>query len=407
MLETLCRHLDMVRLSAAGVLMISLMGCVGLIDGGSDGLTAQQKEARAKWVDSALPVFRTNCMSCHNGSRPNVGFLVGDEDFAIRNTLINFDPPVVDLDAASSSRVLTKGLHDGPQLTAEQSSALLLWLQAERQSASHDPDHPVIQLATKPVALQLCTKTLAMPDNPCPINHISLDGVADGVAVPGAELTFNATALQSGTYFTNLTVNGGTAGVYMEHVLFVSLQAGADATKPASPFPDQIDRYFALKLNVAGGKTSLLGGGTEAFAGFTTNANDMLEIHFKKLGAYQPDTTPPLANGCKVLAGFKANAVPQMNANCASCHTGTANAGAKGAMDITGLAAADDATALTACNQVRSRLNLTNTDQSGFYLAPDPSSATAHPFKFNNVQANFNAFKTAMDVWVKAEQTAP
>jgi mono/diheme cytochrome c family protein len=405
MLETLFRHLDMVRLSAAGVLMISLMGCVGLIDGGSDGLTQQQKDAREKWVNEALPVFRTNCMTCHNGSRPMVGFLVGDEDFKIRDTLINFEPAVVNLDAASSSRVLTKGLHDGPQLTAEQSGALLSWLQAERQSANHDPDHPIIQLATKPVALELCTKTLAMPDNPCPINHVALEGVpTDGVAIPGAEITFNVTALLSGLYFTNLTVSGGTAGVYLEHVLFVSLQPGADATKPATPFPDQIDRYFALKLNVGGGKTSLLGGGTEAFAGFAST--DMFEIHFKKIGAFQPDTMPPMANGCKMLAQFKANAVPQMNTNCASCHAGAANAGARGAMDINGLAAADDATVLAACNQVRSRINLTNTDQSGFYLAPDPSSATAHPFKFP-AQANFTTFKTAMDVWVKAEQTAP
>lgn len=29
MLETLVRHLDMVRLSAAGVLMIALVGCTG------------------------------------------------------------------------------------------------------------------------------------------------------------------------------------------------------------------------------------------------------------------------------------------------------------------------------------------------------------------------------------------
>src|ERR1043165_1293671 len=93
MLETLCRHLDMVRLSAAGVLMISLLGCVGLVDGGSDGFTRQRKDAREKGVTDALPVLRTNCMTCHNGSRANVGFLVGDEDFAIRETLIGFKPP--------------------------------------------------------------------------------------------------------------------------------------------------------------------------------------------------------------------------------------------------------------------------------------------------------------------------
>src|SRR4051812_27639683 len=157
MLETLCRHLDMVRLSAAGLLMFTLVGCTGLIDGGSDGLSKQQRVARQQWQDSALPVFRQNCETCHNGSRANVGFLTGGEDFAIRDTLMAYQPSVVNFEAASSSRVLTKGLHEGPQLTAEQSSALLLWVQAERDAVNHDPDHPMPVLATPAAAVQMCT----------------------------------------------------------------------------------------------------------------------------------------------------------------------------------------------------------------------------------------------------------
>src|SRR5215468_11895749 len=86
MLETLCRHLYMVRLSAAGALVIGLVGCTGLIDGGSDGMTSQQRDAIQKWVTSAMPVLSQDCMSCHNGSRANVGFLIGTDTVAIHDT---------------------------------------------------------------------------------------------------------------------------------------------------------------------------------------------------------------------------------------------------------------------------------------------------------------------------------
>jgi hypothetical protein len=172
-----------------------------------------------------------------------------------------------------------------------------------------------------------------------------------------------------------------------------------------APFPDQIDRYYALKLNVAAGKTSSIDGGTEDFVGFAPT--DMVEIHFKTLTAFKPDTSGTKQDGCKMLPSFKTNAQAQLNANCASCHGG-ANATAVAAMDLTSIAATtDDAKMLATCNQVRSRINFQTTDQSGFYLAPAPApgNTTNHPFKFQAAQ--FTTFKAAVDVWVKAEQTAP
>lgn len=405
MLETLFRHLDMVRLSAAGALMLTLVGCVGLIDGGSDGLTPQQRTARTKWEKEAYPVVRDNCAACHNGSRANIGFLIGGEALDIRDTLMKYDPPVVNLEAPGSSRILTKGQHDGPALIAEQASALLQWLNAERDATNHDPDNPIPVLATKKYQVQLCQATAANPTAPCPVNHIPLSDIANvGTMVPGAEITFLADGLSSGLYLHNLNVVGGTAGVYMEHLLWVSFPASAP------PFPDQIDRYFATKLNVKPGETVLLNGGTEQFGGFA--AGDMIEVHFKVISPFKPDTGtgPGTNNGCKALALFKSNVVPQLqltgagNINCASCHGG-ADVAAKQSMDITGFNSATEATQLNACNQVRSRINLTNTNQSGFYLAPDPGSATNHPVKF--AAANFATFKTMMDAWVQAEKTAP
>ena len=399
MLETLFRHLDMVRLSAAGALMIALVGCTGLIDGGSDGLTQQQRDARTKFQAEAFPVLRDNCASCHNGSRALIGFLLGTEAPDVRSSLMSYDPPVVNLDATKSSRVVTKGLHDGPALTSEQLTSLLDWLDAEHEALNHDPDHPIPTLATKPYAPQLCQATAADPTAPCPVNHIPLTDIDTvGTSIPGAEITFIAEGLSSGLYVHDLNVTGGTAGVYLEHALFVSLPAGAP------PFPDQLDRYFAMKLDVKPNTTTQIDGGTAQFGGFA--ATDMITIDFKVVSPFKDDSTTggTTQTGCKSLATFKANAVPQLQANCASCHAGT-DVNAKASMDITGYNAADDATVQNACNQVRSRLNLTSIDQSGFFLAPDPASQTSHPIKL--AAATFSTFKTMMSVWANAEKTAP
>jgi hypothetical protein len=406
MLETLCRHLYMVRLSAAGALVIALVGCTGLVDGGSDGMTSQQRDAIQKWVTTAMPVLSQDCVTCHNGSRPDVGFLIGNDAVAIHDTLMAFQPPVVNLDAASSSQIVTKGLHEGPQLTADETSKILDWVFAERDAANHNPDNPTTQLATKPFAVQLCTA--GDPDNAqgtCPTNHVSLVGLpTDGTTLAGAEIAFTAQALgDSSVYVTNLVGTGGTSGFYLEHLLFVSRPA------MAVPFPDQIDRYYALKLNVGPNKSNPINGGTEDFVGF--HPTDMLEIHFKVLTAFKPDTTGSKQDGCKMLPSFKTNAQPSLRdavggaaQKCADCHAGS-NAGATGAMDLSKIAATTDADILLACNQVRTRINFQTTDQSGFYLAPNPASATNHPFKLTAAQ--FTTFKTAVDVWVKAEQTAP
>jgi len=399
MLETLCRHLDMVRLSAAGVFMMALVACTGLVGGGSDGMSPQQKNAIQAWQQKALPVLKQDCISCHNGSRAGVGFLAGAEDMEIRDNLMAFTPSVVNLEAASSSQIVTKDLHEGPRLTDVELSAMLDWLFAERDAANHNPDMPVQQLQTPPMAVQLCTA--GDPGSAtCPTNHIALDGVpTDGTKLTGAEITFTAQAVGSSLYLSRLSGNGGTTGFYFEHLLFVSLPA------MANPFPDQIDRYFALKFNIGPGKTSTVGGGTEDFIGFAPT--DMISLHFKLLSTFKPDTGGTKTDGCKVVDKFTTNAMPELTKNCTSCHSGQ-NTTATAAMDLTtiGTATTDPAKILTACNQVRSRINTQTPDQSGFYIAPN--TGTNHPFKFPSPAGEtFATFKTAMDVWVTAEKTAP
>lgn len=419
MLDTLMRHLDMVRLSAGvtatiATLTLVLGGCTGLIGGNGDGnLTPEQLAARAKWTSSALPVFKTNCVSCHAGSDPATAFLQGTTDLGMRETLLGFDPQVVNLEAAESSRVLTKGSHAGPALDATQTSAVLVWIQAEKDAAMKGNTGP--QLETAKFTPKLCTGTAPVPGDAsdcgaanikcCPINNVPLDDLG----LVGAEIDFVAQPLSDDLYVTDLYLKASTDGVYLEHPLFSSWDAD---TTPGTlaPIPDKIDRFFSVKLNLAqsptaptcpGPSCSLIANGAAAFVGFRPNRQ--ISISFKMLEAFHPDTMPPPApTGCGTagFASFLTNVKPVITTCQTQCHGGT-NQGAKNAMDLSGLASATDN---NTCLQVRAHVNFQTVGQSGVLLAPDPAGDAAHPFKLSAASTPTLAnFQTALNTWITVE----
>ncbi len=409
MLETLVRRLHMVRLTVAAAAALALMGCTGLIDeSGGDGLTTEQAAAKQAWLTKAQPVLAAFCVTCHNGSRANIGFVEGDTPIAQRDDLIAFTPAVVNMTAPQSSRILTKGIHEGPQLSATQASDILEWLQKEKDARPDDGGGgPILETAQ---FLPLICSAGAPGDPTCPFNDVTLDEIG----APGSKIQFTAQALGSGLYVSNLKLIPGAMGAYLEHPLFVSHPEGAE------PMPDTIDRFFSVKMNLemtATAEQQQIAGGTAAFVGFLANAK--LTIHFKALKTFQVDgggggggggTT---RSGCQALGAFKtirtaftANIGGAAN-NCNACHGGQ-NGGATGALNLTGIGSADDAVVLNACNQVLIRVNLTTPDSSGVFLAPDPGST--HPFRYTAAQ--LNVFKngppgTGVLGWINAEKVAP
>ena len=400
MLDILLRHLDMVRLTVGVAALLTLVGCDGLIDDTNPNITPEEQYARELFLTKAKPVFDSYCISCHAGLYPEVAFIAGTDALSQRQTILGFDPAVINLDALESSRVLTKGAHSGPSLTAAQASDLLEWLTQEREAAGAAGGLDPI-LATALFTPLLCTG--GQPGEPsCPINYVDLLPLVEGWA--GAQIKFVAQPLSQDLYLTNLAVVPGAEGVYIEHPLFVSYPPGADTQY----VPDTLDRFFNVKINIMpGGVAEPIAGGTAAFINFTPT--NQLAIHFKVIDRYRPDEGGgggTMQVGCRQLASFKTNARGPLQTNCASCHANAGNAGARGAMDLTGIAAADDPTLQGVCDQARTRINFTDTNQSGFFIAPNPAVTTNHPFKFGQVQANFDAFKAAVDVWVQVEKTS-
>ena len=386
----------MVRLSVGALVALALTACNGLIEGGDGNLTPEQKAAMAAWNNKAYPHLHQQCEGCHSGSTAGVEFLAGGTASAMHETLMNFSVQVVNLDAPESSRLLTKGAHAGPALTATESADILEWVQAERDAAGVMPDQG---LQTGKFTPLICTG--GNPgDATCPVNHVALDGLG----LPGATIDLVAQALSQDLYVTDLKLHASVDGVYLEHPLFVSWPA--DPTQPE--IPDTLDRFFSVKMNeMPMAAPDSIGGGTAAFVGFSPT--NQVSIHFKVISKYVPDSGTggtTTQSGCRQLASFKTNAQGPLSQNCASCHANNANASAQSAMDITGIGAADDATVLLACNQVRSRINFQDTNSSSFYIAPDPGQVTNHPFKFGGSAANFSNFKSAIDPWVQAEKTS-
>lgn len=342
---------------------------------------------------------------------PAEAFLQATSIEGMRQAIIAWTPQVVNTDAPESSRVLVKGAHEGPSLDATQTSAILGWIQAEHDAAASNGTAPV-DLATPKFSPLLCTGgvagdvagcTTGDPTHCCPVNIITLDGLA----LPGAEIDFVAQPLGSDLYVSDLYLKAAADGAYLEHPLFVSWPTTGD------PIPDTIDRFFAVKLNLAqttspaicpGPSCDHIGAGAAAFVGFPPT--NQLSISFKVLEAYHPDSTPPPPpTGCGTMgfASFLTNVKPDLSTCQSMCHGGT-NAGAKNALDMSGLASTTDN---TTCLQVRSHVNFQTVASSGVLLAPQPGSTdTAHPYKLSTTSTpTIAAFQSSLNTWITVEAT--
>jgi hypothetical protein len=164
------------------------------------GLTPAERD----WMDLAYPVLEENCAACHGGTTPSgaPNFLAGNDALAVRATILSFQPPVVSLESPTTSHILTKGLHNGPSLTAQETSDLLIWLQAEREQAGIEGALDTPQFS--PLA---CTRPDLVDVDPvlCPRNVLSLDALG----MSGSGLQFVAEPQQNALVVTNLEFQPG------------------------------------------------------------------------------------------------------------------------------------------------------------------------------------------------------
>jgi hypothetical protein len=235
--------------SAALCTIGTLLG--GCLDSQNLSMDEPILSARDAFVSQAWPAL-TGCAGCH-GSQPAIDFLAPGTAEGAYETLFAFQPPVVDVEVPSASRLLTMGTHTGPELGREAAVEVLAWLQAERDERLGSGGTTDPNLRVGPY----------MPQH----------GVATKFDLPnGGSLTVVTEASEGGLYFKRITLASGS-GLALRHPLFVQ--------RPAQPIVDEIDRFSDVDLALGAGETVELG--PAWFLSF--NTNEYLSIHFKTLEA--------------------------------------------------------------------------------------------------------------------------
>jgi len=219
--------------------------------------TTSQPEGRAEraWEDLALPILQADCAACHATPGP-LGFLAGDTPLAIRMSLLEYQPPIVDLGAPASSRLLTKGAHDGPGFSAQEAADLLEWIQAERDEAGVPSSS---KLSTGVFTVLACIGGTA-GDPTCPYNEVDL--AALGVA---ATIRFVATPTAGRLTITQLALAVGASPIELVHPRFVAHPANGPA------IPDPADSLAGVDATTSGP----IGSGTVILVGDVFTASPL------------------------------------------------------------------------------------------------------------------------------------
>lgn len=257
----------MVRRTIAVAALVLAVGCTGSIDEGEQvsGLTPAQQLAQTAWLKKALPALKAGtCNTCHDGSmEPTApGYMAGEKDLDVRDTMVAFIPAVVNLNSPQVSRVVVKGMHEGPALSAQEASDIATWISYERSARA-----PAMAIETAQMTPMMCTA------QPCPLNTFDLSALGS----TGSKIDFEVTQLGSDLYITALNITAGPSGLHLVHPTFETWPAGM-----MDPTPDPADPFFSVSLNLAAGAQQKLGtNGSVTLAGFL--GSNPLSVRFDEL----------------------------------------------------------------------------------------------------------------------------
>lgn len=231
-------------------ILATLTGCLGTPSLEAPSDAAPPSTPREHFVTRAWPALDT-CVGCH-GSRPTIDFLAKGTADTAYDTVLAFQPPVVDLSAPSASLLLTMGQHTGPALDPADAEAVFAWLEAERDARTDDGRDPIVIGPVQPGA-----------------------GISLALGTTGGRITFDAMPFPGGLYVTNTQITAGAAGLSVRHPLFVSNPVDVE------PVIDTLDRFADVDLALDPNASERLA--DALFLGFAYA--DPLTIHFQALEA--------------------------------------------------------------------------------------------------------------------------
>lgn len=180
-------------------------------------------------------------------------------------------------------------------------------------------------------------------------------------------------------------------GVRFEHPLFTVYPKDEDEGDP-----DPIDSFSNVVQKIDAGQSAPLGPGATILINWLHDGR--LSLNFEQIATIDPPVEEPTESPCVALDAFEQNARGPLSENCVTCHGGD-NQAAKNAVDMSEL----DTNSAAACGQIRLRIDPENPDASQLFLNTDPSGSTNHRFKFGDDINAFNAFRSAVSIWIQAE----
>lgn len=361
----------------SGVISVRAMGDGGVSPTG-DGATGI--DAATYFSTRVGPTLESRCGGCHGADRTGPDFLRPDPD--VRTTLLSY-PALVDLTRPASSRLVTKGEHSGPALSASEIETVESWIELEAAEGT----------MVDPRDVEIATNAVDVTEG---FNVLPLDRIG----LPGSVLHFVAARVGSGFFLDSVQVVAGPTGAHFEHPVFVTWIDG-------TPMPDPVDRFAGLDIDIEPNTTATFDTGTVVLTDFPEGS--LLSVHFDAASPLVGGTMPgvdggtamPPTGGCSQLDAFRSQAATQLETYCTRCHGG-GNASATASMDMTMVGASDDADALMGCNQVLGRISPSSPSASGLFVQPDPAGGGSHPFKFGTT-GELDAFRTSILGWFEME----
>ncbi len=362
-----------------------------LLVGGGDQGGGDATGAGGGFVDNGKELWTgieaelmTACGACHDaGGIGDAPFLAGPDRYKSALTW----PGVVTVDPAQSIFVtyaISGGGHTGTNLDTipgDLFDRVKAWLDAESKAIPETPDTaPHVDPFTPILGFNAVYLT---PIDP------ALSGVA--ITFTAEELTPNSLKLSELTVHTT-----SMTGVHVVHPVFAVYPKGGAAEA------DPVDSFAGLDTYYPEGESGTLGVGTLILTNWAPEAK--LGLGFESCAPWSESGGEggggggSQTGGCNAVEEFVANAVPQLQQRCESCHGG-GNGQATAAVDMSDLGT-DNA---SACAQVKNRVNTTTPAQSQIFITTDPGGNAGHPFKFGGNAAQFNDFRDNLTVWIEAE----
>lgn len=310
------------------------------------------------------------CGACHaiaGGAGP--AFLLPKPDLY---TTVTSYPSLIG-NAPETSRLYSKGVHEGPALTADQAPVVAAWI------VEYNANKPAVMDggAVKPTIAPFAPTMNAT-------NTVDLS-VLDTL-LAGQTVTFTAKTVGTSLELSNIKINTAPmAGVHMVHPLWVIWDENFNAS------PDPADSFSNLDQTIYGSTSVAMGPGLVYLPNWTATAK--LNVVFVQIEPKMGGADAGTVGGCKSLQNFVTNVKPLLQANCNACHVG-ANPTAGLSFDF---AANTDA---VVCANALTEINTTTVANSLLLQRPNPAVNDAHPRKITN----YAPYQTAVTNWINLEK---